>query len=306
MQDLARKETVQHFAHLTQWQQMHALKLQYIALVIGITCTALGKISIGVAILRIIGKSSPPEKWAVWVVLVLTVAISVADIFLITFQCGADPRAIWTFELRMATTVHCLDPRIPSGFNTAVAAWQAFADYSFSFIPMAIVWRLNMDTSRKLVLIVALGLTVITGIAGSVKTKLSAQLGTTQDPTWDTYELYIWAAVEATLIIVCGSVPALYPLWERFLPRWRRRQGYSATTSNGSVVTGGSRPRPYGQLSSTKRAAALGQGGDGEELWDDSTEGLNQTGSIELVVQLGENPSRPQQPSLPSRVITRR
>lgn len=206
------------------------LKLVVVALDIGILTTTLGKIAIGITILRIVGDTSKWQKWSVWFIVLVTGTTAILDFFLLTFRCG-DPRNLW--ELQRIATAKCLDVKAILKFNDFCNGWQIFADFFFSLLPMAIVWNLRMPLGKKLQLGIGLGLTLVTGAAAVVKTVLTSRVDTT-DPTWSLFTTLVWFGTEAMLIIVLGSIPVLYPLWERFISK--PFQQYSA--SHYSNITG--------------------------------------------------------------------
>ena len=53
-------------------------------------------------------------------------------------------------------------------------------------------------------------------VAGIIKTTKLANLGERSDLTWEMYELIIWSGTENFVVLFCGSVPPLKPLFDRF------------------------------------------------------------------------------------------
>ncbi len=245
-----------------------AIKLIVITLDIGIWVTGLGKLAIGITILRIIGNTSQWQKWTVWVVMILTLTNCIADFSLNTFRCG-NPQVGWTVELW--PTANCISETAYSDFNNFSNAVQVFADFTFSLIPMAVVWRLRMSLSlrRRIYLVVALGLTLVTGAVGTVKMVHAATLDST-DLTWSTYPVLIWFGTEAMLIVVCGSVPALYPLYERYIkkPQVGRGEKDSGNSNSRSYVNSGSIASGWSKVISklrSKKGSSFGSIGDPHE-----------------------------------------
>lgn len=223
----AQSGGARHLFYMTPPQISYEFMLVYVIQIIGIPCTGLGKIAIGITILRIIGNTRGFKFWSTWFVMAITAITSVLDIFLTLFACG-DPRILW--DLARLPTAKCLDIDAIMKFNVFSAAFQTFSDFFFSILPVFIVWKLQMPTRRKAFIIGALGLTFLTGSAGLVKTVLVSQ-NNPNDPTWSLVDGLIWFSTEAALIIVCGSVPTLYyPLWEFYLKH--RHQGYDMHDSN--------------------------------------------------------------------------
>ena len=175
--------------------QQYQLELVVICLVIAIPATWLGKFAIGITILRILGKTSTWKRWAVLTVLGITSLVSLADMFLSLFRCG-NPRAQWDYEL--AATATCLPRSKTNPFNDLTNGILIFADYFFSILPMAVVWGLNMPLRKRIIIIILLGLTIITGAAGTVKMVLVTILDL-NDITWNIYHGLIWCTFSATL-----------------------------------------------------------------------------------------------------------
>ncbi|PHH88228.1 hypothetical protein CDD83_7804 [Cordyceps sp. RAO-2017] len=203
------------------------LELYVVVLAVGIFLTGLGKVAIGITILRIIGNTSKWQRAAVWIVLFLTVATCIIDFCLSVFRCGL-PRNTWT--IASWSTAQCVPSDVQTNINTWANSVQVFADFAFSILPMAIVYGLRIPPRHKRFLIVALGLTLITGAAGTLKTVYAATMDHA-DLSYAIFPSLVWFAVESMLIFVCGSVPALYPLYESYMKP--RRLGYG---SHGSAA----------------------------------------------------------------------
>jgi hypothetical protein len=52
----------------------------------------------------------------------------------------------------------------------------------------------------------------LTSICSGIKTQYLAELGNRTDQTWATYDIFAWVTAELFLLVVCGTVPTLYPL----------------------------------------------------------------------------------------------
>ncbi|EAQ84429.1 hypothetical protein CHGG_08443 [Chaetomium globosum CBS 148.51] len=280
-----------HFAYLTLAEKEYQIKLQVVLQAFGIPCTAFGKIAVAFTILRIINQSSIKwHVWSLWVLIILTALTSALDVLLVLFQCG-DPANLWDLVGQATGTLTCLDKAAVYNFNTFTASFQAFADFYLALLPIHIIWHLQMPLRRKLALVALLGLTTFTGIAAVIKTVLASKnLGVAADPTWDLYALAVWAAVEITLIVVCGSVPALAPLWERFVVRRRKhRRGYRDTTGGESYMVSEynlsrvGKQDVVGSKQSSRVVASAGNSVDGDGDGDGEREGDVESGTGRLV-----------------------
>ncbi|KAM7211279.1 hypothetical protein V8F06_013336 [Rhypophila decipiens] len=258
------------------------------------------RIAIGITILKIVGNTSRWQRWSVLFIMGMTIATVIVDI------------QLWDFARLVAATANgkCIDEDKRDAFNLFSSAWQVFADFFFSVLPMAIVLQLNLPIRKKLYLIFALGLTMVTGGTGIVKTVLTSVIDGT-DPTWTVFYVFIWFGTEAMLIIVFGSVPALHPLWEHWVLRrgtLRSRKGTSGSTSYGSRFKGSSSYFGGGGSSKGSRAnnGHFKLDGPGKQqnvrdpfqTDDESTKNFNFTVNASSDIELGQlsGPSK-QQPS---------
>ncbi|KAI0393086.1 hypothetical protein F5Y17DRAFT_433636 [Xylariaceae sp. FL0594] len=211
---VAQTGRTRHLLYLGGLSEIDSTLMWYIIILdVGIFVTGLGKVAVGITTLRIFGGTSLWHLWVVWIVLALTLSTCFLDFGISTFRCG-DPRITWTLELQ--ASAHCVVSReAQTKVNIFSNAVQVLADFAFSLLPMAVVWGFRMPQRKKIFLIVALGLTLFTGVAGTVKAVYAA-IFNQFDLSFAIFPTLIWFGIEALLIIVCGSVPTLYPLYERY------------------------------------------------------------------------------------------
>ncbi len=204
-----------HLAYLSASQATYVLRMNYIGQALAINSNGLGKIAVGLTILRILGTTS--EVWRkriVWFMVVTTAIFGILATFFTFFQCK-NPNALWEPQLR--ATTQCWDAMVQARFNIFVATWNGFTDVLFALLPCTFIWNLKMDTKKKAALTVALGLSTVTGISACIKVSHMASLTERSDLTWETYHLSVWAGVEIFLTIICGSIPAMKPLWSKYI-----------------------------------------------------------------------------------------
>lgn len=92
------------------------------------------------------------------------------------------------------------------------SAFFTFADASLAIIPLTIFWKLRMSLMQRIQLCIVFGLNILTSICSGIKTQYLAELGNRTDQTWATYDIFAWVTAELFLLVVCGTVPTLYPL----------------------------------------------------------------------------------------------
>ncbi|ERF76570.1 hypothetical protein EPUS_05843 [Endocarpon pusillum Z07020] len=277
-----------HLVHLSASQATYVIRMNYIAQALAIVSNGLGKLAVGLTILRILGTTS--EVWRkriVWFMMITTIIFGILATFFTFFQCK-NPKALWETQLR--ATTQCWDPRVQTRFNIFVATYNGFTDVLFALLPCTFIWYLQMDTKKKVALTVALGLSTFAGISAFIKVSHMASLTERSDLTWETYYLCVWAGVEIFLTIVCGSIPAMKPLWGKYvrqkaLPakgtgsssysnRYASRSGYQKSTEQGtkSITVHHDFEMEDESRTSSKFNTSVGSGNNGSggspEAWD--------------------------------------
>jgi len=207
-----------HVYYLSIDQAKYVLKLNYIAQPFGIVAVGTGKIAVGLMILRLFGSASLWRKRALWSLLLLTAIITILTAIFTYTQCNI-PAALWEPSLR--ATTYCWNPSVQSNFSIFSASWNAFMDFILAAWPMMFILRLHLTARKRNGLILLLGLGSLSGVAAAFKTAQLVSLAARSDLTWETFQLFIWVSVEITIIILCGSVPAMKPLWDRFISQGR-------------------------------------------------------------------------------------
>lgn len=106
-------------------------------------------------------------------------------------------------------------------------------DVVLAVLPVTIFYHLNLSFKKKLGLSALLGLGLVAAICGAVKTKYLASLSARSDLTWETFNLFTWSGAELFVIIVCGSIPPIKPLYDMVFRKNRLiRSGYDWSNSN--------------------------------------------------------------------------
>jgi hypothetical protein len=96
--------------------------------------------------------------------------------------------------------------------SLTTTAFFTFADASLAVIPLTIFWKLRISRLQRIQLFIVFGLNILTSICSGIKTQYLAELGNRRDQTWATYDIFAWVTAELFLLVVCGTVPTLYPL----------------------------------------------------------------------------------------------
>ncbi|KAK3633268.1 hypothetical protein LTR56_002505 [Elasticomyces elasticus] len=146
-------------------------------------------------------------RWVVHATVAFTVAIGVGFVFLTTFLCTPIP---YYWQYPPQTAGHCLDEGLAT---LAAGILNIVNDLLAALVPIPLVMRLRMPMRQRIGVSVLFGLGFIVIVAGSVRTYyIWKGLMATWDETWYAYPLWIAAAVEIDVGVICACAPALKTL----------------------------------------------------------------------------------------------
>ncbi|ORY02462.1 hypothetical protein BCR34DRAFT_591903 [Clohesyomyces aquaticus] len=143
--------------------------------------------------------------WAIHASVAFQVTIFIVFIFIGIFQCNP-VSDYWTG----AQAGSCLDEGI---VTLAVGIINCVADINCTVLPMPMAANLQMPTRQRIAVMVLFSLGFVVTITGIVRTYyIYKSLIAEYDTTWYAYPLWIAAAVEIDLGVICASTPVLRPL----------------------------------------------------------------------------------------------
>lgn len=203
-----------HVFYLTPEQAISALKWSWISQPWAIFLFATGKASVASLTLRFVGPNAFWVKFTLYFIIVTIFIINSLGVIFTFVQCNP-PRALWTPGLKAS----CWDPQVQTDFNYFLAAWNIAADVVLALLPTSLISRLNLNRRKKIALCVLLGLGLIAALFSGIKIHFLGDLKARADFTWSAYEIQAWTGAEAFVMMLCGNIPPLLPLWERFVSR---------------------------------------------------------------------------------------
>ncbi|VUC32263.1 unnamed protein product [Clonostachys rosea] len=217
------------------------VRLIYIAQPWGIMAVALGKVSAGFLIMRIINKTHKWMRVSIWVMIAITIITNILSAVTTFTQCNP-PAALWDPVLRRTAT--CWVPQVQSNINIWTSSWNTFVDFVLALMPIRIIWGLKLRMGQRIGIIFLLSVGVFSGVCSAIKTSKLASLTERSDLTWETYSLFLWVSAEVFVIVLCASLSTLKPLYDRL--RGKRldttRSNYSSSYQlSGNVLRSKSR-----------------------------------------------------------------
>jgi hypothetical protein len=114
--------------------------------------------------------------------------------------------------------MNCWGPDTLHGLSYSNLAVSLFTDLAFAlFIPLPMLWKLNVNRRTRLSLFFTLGLGTLACAAAFVKVPSLVNFGKTGDFLWDSRDITIWTIVECNVGIFAANMPSLRPLFKGVL-----------------------------------------------------------------------------------------
>ncbi|KAI0169838.1 hypothetical protein GGR52DRAFT_592426 [Hypoxylon sp. FL1284] len=201
-----------HAYYLEPVQAKHLTRLNWISQSCGIAAQTTGKVAVCFLLLRIFGAVSRYRKYLIWWVMALNVVVGSLSIIITYVQCR-DPAALWDPDVRART--ECWDTGAQTTAMISLQAFNCVFDFVLALIPASFIWRLRFTLLKRLGLILSLSGGMLSGICAAFKITTLPDLGQRLDFLRGTAPLFIWCSCEVSVIILCGCIPTLMPLWDR-------------------------------------------------------------------------------------------
>ncbi|TIC99789.1 hypothetical protein CH35J_005330 [Colletotrichum higginsianum] len=128
-------------------------------------------------------------------------------VFLVMFQC-IPIQAVWDRSIHG----HCLNI---TAISYAGAAVTIIEDLILIAMPIPELMKLQLGLKKKLAVVFLFGFGSFAIIASIIRLKYMVMFSRSYDPTYDFFEVNLWSGIEVNTAIICGSLPALFPLLKK-------------------------------------------------------------------------------------------
>ncbi|KAJ8120435.1 hypothetical protein ONZ43_g2857 [Nemania bipapillata] len=198
--------TGRHNADLKPSDREEAMKYWWLCYIWYCLTMIASKISIGVFLLRL--TVSKMHHYIIYVVMLFTVSSGIVFFFVTLFQC-TPITFFWDKEIKGGK---CIDPSIIAALTYLYSAFSVICDFTFSILPMFLIYTLQIDRRTKIALIPILSIGCVASIAVVVRL---AYIKNFLDPDflWATLDIAIWSTSEQGLAITAASLATLRPLF---------------------------------------------------------------------------------------------
>lgn len=177
-----------------------------------VLCNMLAKAAIAVMLLRLTVIRT--HRIIIWTVLTVTELYSGFFFLLFIFQCQPS-QYFWTQYT--GGTGSCIDPSITINVFYGYSAVVCVGDWIYATLPYFLVWKLQMDTRSKIVVIIILSLGAIASTATIIRIPYVHTMGDVDDFLYATTDVAIWSCVETGIGITTACLATLRPLLRTWL-----------------------------------------------------------------------------------------
>ncbi|RFU76640.1 integral membrane [Trichoderma arundinaceum] len=196
--------TGRHYWDLTMDDISSAMKFWWFCYLWYCLTMIAAKLSVGYFLLRLMVRRL--EKVIVYVVMLLTVLTGVLFFFVTLLQCHP-----LSFFWDKNQDGHCISIEIIIIITYVYSSFSVICDFTFSLLPIYIIWGLNMKKMNKVALIPIMAMACVASAAVIIRFPY-VQDFKNPDFLYATVDIAIWSATEQGLAITAGSLATLRPL----------------------------------------------------------------------------------------------
>lgn len=134
-------------------QASRSLKAWYLCMVLYAPITLTIRASVCVILLRL--TTTRVHRWIIWINFGIIAAVSVAFFFVLVFQCSP-PSYFW--RQVYGAEGYCHNKLIVAYSTTVHSCVSALSDWCLGLMPIALLWKVNINRRTKAIIAVLLGL----------------------------------------------------------------------------------------------------------------------------------------------------
>ncbi|RDW64544.1 phosphatidylserine decarboxylase family protein [Aspergillus mulundensis] len=198
------------FTSISQLQR--ALKLWWLGQMLYLWASAVSKIAIALALLRLAVRRL--HRFTLWAVCVVIVIIGLVFWLVLLFNCW--PVEYFWERTNIFKNGKCISTDVLLIIAYCYSSLTIVCDVTLGILPACLIWGLQMSRRTKLALVGVLSLGAIASVAVVIRLPYLKNYSDT-DFLYSTYQIAVWSVVETGLAIIAGSLITLRPLFRWFL-----------------------------------------------------------------------------------------
>ncbi|KAJ5649764.1 uncharacterized protein N7484_003487 [Penicillium longicatenatum] len=205
-----------------------ALRWWWLSQILYIWASAVTKISIAVALLRLTVRKQ--HRIILYCLIGLTIANALYFFFILLLDCH--PVSYFWHQANPMAKGSCLSTTLLLDIAYLYSALTIVVDFSLGLLPIVLVWNLQMNRRTKFAVGGILSLGAIASVAVVIRLPF-LHYYTDRDFLYSTYQIAIWSILETGLGIIAGSLVTLRPLFRWFLDGslYGKHKRYERSTS---------------------------------------------------------------------------
>ncbi|KAK8136759.1 hypothetical protein PG984_004699 [Apiospora sp. TS-2023a] len=185
------------------------------------------------------------HKIVIWSILALTEVYSLFFFLLFVLQCR--PTALfWLRYTNNPPPGVCMDATIVAKSFYAYSAISCLTDWTYSLLPITLVWNLQMNIRMKISVVLLLAAGVIASSATIVRFPYLHSLVDVDDFLYSTSDVAIWSTVETGIAITTAGLATLRPLFRSVFGLGSSAPGAGTSARQAGYLQTGSRSRMTG------------------------------------------------------------
>ncbi|KAI1500732.1 hypothetical protein F5X99DRAFT_409805 [Biscogniauxia marginata] len=153
-----------------------------------------------------------PVKISISLMLIRIAQNLIAGLYII-FQCNP-VSAAWDQSL-LQKGGHCNDARILTDIYYATTAVNIFTDWITAFMPIPLLWNVQLNINSKISVAFILGLGFIASLSACIRLKYTVGLTDSENYLYSISDIVIWGYAENGLGLIAGCVATLKPLFRK-------------------------------------------------------------------------------------------
>ncbi|KAL2837339.1 hypothetical protein BJY01DRAFT_258397 [Aspergillus pseudoustus] len=205
----------------------HALLVWWLGQMLYLWASAVSKVAIALALLRLAVKRR--YRIILWTIIGVVIAIGLVFWLVLLFDC--QPVSYFWERVTLFKKGKCLSTDVLLSIAYLYSSITIVCDFSLGILPACLIWGLQMTHRTKAALAGILSLGAIASVAVVIRLPYLKHYAD-REFLYSTYQIAIWSIMETGLAIIAGSLITLRPLFRWFLDgsssyRRRRRSGPS-------------------------------------------------------------------------------
>lgn len=181
-------------------------------------CTSIIPVKLSIALMlnRIaVGTQMKWFRYTNYGFMALCACSNLASALYIIFRCNP-VRAAWDAAL-IAEGGHCQADVILQNIYWMDTSVNIFTDWVTAFMPIPLLWRVQMNMQTKISVGAILGLGIFASLSGCIRLVYTINLTSKEDYLYGVANILIWGYAEPAIGMIVGNIATLRPLLRRFV-----------------------------------------------------------------------------------------